>query len=68
MVAIIFAWLTTQFPDADGITSVSQAISFVRDTPMSCRQRCFCGSGLVTATTNAVNLTDGLDGLAERQR
>ena len=66
MVAITFAWLVTQFPDADGITPGSQAISFIRDTAI------YLPIGLfllwiwllVTATTNAVNLTDGLDGLA----
>lgn len=66
MVAVIFAWLTTQFPDEDGITPASQAVSLVRDTPLVLPIFVFLLWiwFLVTATTNAVNLTDGLDGLA----
>lgn len=66
MVAIIFAWLCTQFPDADGITPASQAISFVRDTSLVLPTGLFLLWIwlLVTAATNGVNLTDGLDGLA----
>lgn len=66
MVAITFAWLTTQFPDADGITPASGAISFIRDTGIVLPTGLFLLWiwFLVTATTNAVNLTDGLDGLA----
>jgi phospho-N-acetylmuramoyl-pentapeptide-transferase len=64
--AAIFAYLGIQFPDGDGLTPISQNLSTVRDTSI------VLGSVLViiwvilmvTATSNGVNLTDGLDGLA----
>ncbi|MGO1182179.1 MAG: phospho-N-acetylmuramoyl-pentapeptide-transferase [Micrococcaceae bacterium] len=73
VVGITFAVLALNFPDSNGLTPASTAISFVRDTPIDLA---FAGpvlgmilfviwSNLITtATTNAVNLTDGLDGLA----
>ena len=66
MAALTFAWFVTQFPDQDGVTPASQAISFIRDTPLVLPTAIFVLWIwlLVTATTNAVNLTDGLDGLA----
>ncbi|MEI8083734.1 MAG: phospho-N-acetylmuramoyl-pentapeptide-transferase, partial [Actinomycetes bacterium] len=66
LVACSFAWLTTQFPDAEGITPASRAVSFVRDTALVLPLLLFILWiwFLITATTNAVNLTDGLDGLA----
>ncbi|NQU36519.1 MAG: phospho-N-acetylmuramoyl-pentapeptide-transferase, partial [Actinobacteria bacterium] len=66
MVALTFAWFITQFPDVDGVTPASRAISFIRDTPLVLPTAIFVLWiwFLVTATTNAVNLTDGLDGLA----
>lgn len=66
IVAITFAFLSVQFPDADGQTAASMAISFVRDTPVVLPLALFLVWVwfLVTATTNGVNLTDGLDGLA----
>ncbi len=65
-VALTFAWLSIQFPDATGATPASRAISFVRDTSLVLPVALFLLWiwFLVTATTNAVNLTDGLDGLA----
>lgn len=65
-VAITFAMLSLQFPDERGYTPASQAISFVRDTPLVLPVFLFAIWVwlLVTATTNGVNLTDGLDGLA----
>ena len=65
-VALTFAFLSVQFPDADGQTAASMAISFVRDTPLVLPLALFLVWVwfLVTATTNGVNLTDGLDGLA----
>lgn len=65
-VAISFAFLCTRFPDEFGRTPASQAISFVRDTNLVLPTVLFLLWIwlLVTATTNAVNLTDGLDGLA----
>lgn len=66
IVALTFAFLSVQFPDADGQTAASMAISFVRDTPVVLPLTLFLVWVwfLITATTNGVNLTDGLDGLA----
>ena len=73
VVGITFAVLALNFPDERGLTPGSTAISVVRDTSLDLA---FAGpllgavlfvvwSNLITtATTNAVNLTDGLDGLA----
>ena len=66
LVAATFAYLGTLFPDRDGLTPISQNLSTVRDTSIT------LGTTLViiwvvimvTATSNGVNLTDGLDGLA----
>ncbi len=66
VVALSFAYLSVQFPDADGNTAASMAVSFVRDTNFVLPLGLFLVWVwfLVTATTNGVNLTDGLDGLA----
>ena len=65
-VALSFAWMAAHFPDSDGLTPASHAISFLRNTgivlPTALLMLWIWF--LVTATTNAVNLTDGLDGLA----
>jgi phospho-N-acetylmuramoyl-pentapeptide-transferase len=73
-VGIAFAVLALNFPDADGVTPASTKISLVRDLPWL--DLAFGGTVLgailfvlwsnliVTAATNGVNLTDGLDGLA----
>ncbi|MEN9380702.1 MAG: hypothetical protein RIR99_536 [Actinomycetota bacterium] len=66
LVASVFAYMGTQFPDKDGLTPISSQLSTVRDTSIT------LGAVLVviwvalmvTATSNGVNLTDGLDGLA----
>ena len=65
-VALSFAYLTTLFPDENGITPASQAISTVRDLPWALPLGLFLLWiwFMVTAITNGVNLTDGLDGLA----
>lgn len=72
-VGILFAVLALNFPDSRGRTPASTAISFVRDTWVDLA---FAGTIIgvilfiiwsnliVTAATNGVNLTDGLDGLA----
>ncbi|GAB3188425.1 phospho-N-acetylmuramoyl-pentapeptide-transferase [Nesterenkonia suensis] len=72
-VGVLFAVLALNFPDPRGITPGSTAISFARETAVDLA---FAGPimGLIlfvvwanliaTATTNGVNLTDGLDGLA----
>jgi phospho-N-acetylmuramoyl-pentapeptide-transferase len=65
IVALSFAAMAINFPDSAGYTPATTAISFVRDTAWVLP----VGLGLlwiwliITATTNAVNLTDGLDGL-----
>lgn len=73
IVAVIFGLIAINFPDENGITPASMSISFIRDTAFN-----FASWGLVlgiigflvwiilivTSTSNAVNLTDGLDGLA----
>ena len=66
VVAISFAFLSVQFADSRGLTPASQAVSFVRDTSLVLPLAVFVlwVWFLVTATTNGVNLTDGLDGLA----
>lgn len=66
VVALVFAVLAIRFPDGNGFTPATQYISFIRDTAI------FLPIGLyliwvwfmVAASSNAVNLTDGLDGLA----
>ena len=72
-VGIAFAVLALNFPNEEGLTPASTAISFLRDTNIDLA---FAGPLLgmilfvlwsnliVTGTTNGVNLTDGLDGLA----
>lgn len=65
-VALTFAIMSLYFPDDYGRTPASQAISIVRDTPivLPLILAVLWIWFLITATTNAVNLTDGLDGLA----
>lgn len=66
LIAIGFAVAGLNFPDERGLTPVSLNLSTVRDTSIT------LGVALViiwvffmiTATSNGVNLTDGLDGLA----
>lgn len=72
-VGIIFAILALQFPNDKGLSPASTHISITRDTAMDLA---FFGpvvgailfviwsNVIVTAATNGVNLTDGLDGLA----
>lgn len=72
-VGITFAVLALRFPDATLRTPASTSISFIRDTGLDLA---FAGATigailfviwanfLITAWSNAVNLTDGLDGLA----
>lgn len=67
LVAVIFGVLALQFPDAHGVRPASTHLSYVRDIGL-------IGLGsagfvllsylIIAATSNAVNLTDGLDGLA----
>ncbi|RJK96822.1 phospho-N-acetylmuramoyl-pentapeptide-transferase [Vallicoccus soli] len=66
LVAVAFAVLALRFPNADGVTPASDSISFVRDTGLELTAVGFVlwAVLLIAGTTNAVNLTDGLDGLA----
>ena len=61
-----FGYLGLQFPDSDGLTPISQNLSTVRDTGISLGVVLVIIwiAFMVTATSNGVNLTDGLDGLA----
>jgi phospho-N-acetylmuramoyl-pentapeptide-transferase len=66
IIAAIFGYLGIQFADNEGLTPISLNLSIVRDTSI------VLGSVvvviwialMVTATSNGVNLADGLDGLA----
>ena len=73
LVAVIFSVLVLQFPNSKNRTPGSTHISFVRDTPFDLA---FAGTLvgvilfviwanlMIAGTSNGVNLTDGLDGLA----
>jgi phospho-N-acetylmuramoyl-pentapeptide-transferase len=64
--AAIFGYLGTRFPDGDGLTPISLQLSTVRDTNITLGVVLVViwVAFMVTATSNGVNLTDGLDGLA----
>jgi len=66
VVAIAFGVLALQFPDRNGMHPGSTHISFVRDTTVVLGAVGFVAWALVlvSSTSNGVNLTDGLDGLA----
>ena len=73
VIGITFAILALQFPNSNYRTPASMKVSFIRDTGIDLA---FAGATiglllfvlwanfLITAWSNAVNLTDGLDGLA----
>ena len=65
-VSLVFALLVLHYPDNHGLTPASHAISFVRDSPLVLPLGVFLVWVylMVAATSNGVNLTDGLDGLA----
>ncbi len=72
-VGIAFGVLALQFADGHGWTPGSQSISFLRDTSLNLAVWgatvglilfVVWANFLITAWSNAVNLTDGLDGLA----
>lgn len=72
--ALIFGVLLLQFPDASGLTPGSTSLSLIRDIPFLNLAPGPVWFGMIfflvfvfiviAAWTNAVNLTDGLDGLA----
>lgn len=64
--AATFGYLGTHFPDKDGLTPISLQLSTVRDTSITLGVVLVViwVAFMVTATSNGVNLTDGLDGLA----
>ncbi|MFJ3958565.1 phospho-N-acetylmuramoyl-pentapeptide-transferase [Arthrobacter sp. NPDC090010] len=74
VVGISFALLALAFPDENGLTPASFNISLVRDIPwlnlafggtvLGAVLFVIWSNFLVTAASNGVNLTDGLDGLA----
>jgi len=73
VVGIAFAVLALKFPDDTGLTPASTSISFLRDTAIDLAYWgpavglilfIIWANFLITAWSNAVNLTDGLDGLA----
>ena len=66
LVAGLFGYFGTKFPDKDGLTPISMNLSFLRDTSFKLGLVALVVwvVFMVTATSNGVNLTDGLDGLA----
>ena len=66
LVAGLFGYFGTKFPDSDGLTPISLNLSFLRDTSIKLGLVALIiwVVFMVTATSNGVNLTDGLDGLA----
>lgn len=66
IVAGLFGYFGTKFPDKSGLTPISMNLSFLRDTSfkLGLIALIIWVIFMVTATSNGVNLTDGLDGLA----
>jgi phospho-N-acetylmuramoyl-pentapeptide-transferase len=67
LVAVVFGWLALSFPDFRGQSPASNAISFTRDIPglvLPTVVAVVLFLLMIAGTSNAVNLTDGLDGLA----
>jgi phospho-N-acetylmuramoyl-pentapeptide-transferase len=66
LVAVVFGYLSLQFPDSRGNAPASPAISFIRDVNWTLPTVLVLLWVLImiAGTSNAVNLTDGLDGLA----
>ena len=67
VVAVAFAILALQFPDKHGVKPASMHLSYVRDIgTISIGAVGFVVLAylIISATSNAVNLSDGLDGLA----
>ena len=66
VVAVSFAILAMKFPDPGGYTPASTQVSFIRDTGLELGSVLFViwAYVMIAGTSNGVNLTDGLDGLA----
>ena len=66
LVALAFGYATLQFPDDRGNTPASPAVSFIRvlDWELPTVLIMLWVLVMIAGTSNAVNLTDGLDGLA----
>ena len=66
MVSGLFGYFGTKFPDENGLSPISTNLSFLRDTSIKLPLILLLiwVVLMTTATSNAVNLTDGLDGLA----
>jgi phospho-N-acetylmuramoyl-pentapeptide-transferase len=66
VVAVAFGVLALQFPNAQGVPPASEHLSFIRDTDIGLGSVGFVlfAYVMIAGTTNGVNLTDGLDGLA----
>jgi phospho-N-acetylmuramoyl-pentapeptide-transferase len=67
LVAVLFAILAIRIPDANGLTPASTFLSFVRDLPalqLGAVVFVLWALFMVSATSNGVNLVDGLDGLS----
>jgi phospho-N-acetylmuramoyl-pentapeptide-transferase len=67
LVAVVFGWLALTRPDYRGQTPASHGISFIRDLPGWTLPGFIVVILILVMTagaSNAVNLTDGLDGLA----
>jgi UDP-N-acetylmuramyl pentapeptide phosphotransferase/UDP-N-acetylglucosamine-1-phosphate transferase len=66
-VSVAFAMMALQFPNKFGLTPASKNLSYVRDIGaigLGAVGFVILAYLIVAATSNAVNLTDGLDGLA----
>jgi len=66
VVAVSFAIAAMHFPDTKGFTPASTHVSFIRDTGLVLGTVLFVvwAYVMIAGTSNGVNLTDGLDGLA----
>ena len=74
VVSAVFGWLAINWRDGNDLTPASTSISFIRDVTPSLTSLFGVTLGTIAillwislitvSTTNAVNLTDGLDGLA----
>lgn len=72
-VAVLFALLSLQFANSHGLTPATPSISMFRDLPIDFMELGIIAGTIVfviwiivivASTSNAVNVTDGLDGLA----